>query len=78
MDTRSIALSDFHFLCTKINNEVTERIEVIALYLQVFISIALILGDGLYNFVKIIYFTSRSMYASMKQKAKEIRKLDIL
>ncbi|XP_077234240.1 putative metal-nicotianamine transporter YSL9 isoform X2 [Tasmannia lanceolata] len=35
---------------------------------KVFISIALILGDGLYNFVKIIYFTIRSIHVRMKQK----------
>ena len=34
--------------------------------LQVFISIALILGDGLYNFLKILYFTARSMHARAK------------
>ncbi|XP_010541500.1 PREDICTED: metal-nicotianamine transporter YSL2 [Tarenaya hassleriana] len=30
---------------------------------KVFICIALILGDGLYNFCKILFFTSRSIYA---------------
>ncbi|KAJ6376212.1 hypothetical protein OIU77_001058 [Salix suchowensis] len=33
---------------------------------EVFISIALILGDGLYNFLKILYFTARSMHARAK------------
>ncbi|KAJ6376199.1 hypothetical protein OIU77_001045 [Salix suchowensis] len=33
---------------------------------KVFISIALILGDGLYNFLKILYFTARSMHARAK------------
>ncbi|KAJ6387285.1 hypothetical protein OIU78_017074 [Salix suchowensis] len=33
---------------------------------KVFISIALILGDGLYNFLKILYFTARSMQARAK------------
>ncbi|KAL3650581.1 Metal-nicotianamine transporter ysl3 [Castilleja foliolosa] len=31
---------------------------------KVFISIALILGDGLYNFLRTMFFTARSMYAS--------------
>lgn len=34
---------------------------------KVFVSIALILGDGLYNFLKIMYFTSRSMYAGLRR-----------
>ncbi|KAG8654913.1 metal-nicotianamine transporter YSL3-like [Manihot esculenta] len=33
---------------------------------KVFISIALILGDGLYNFVKILYFTANSIRARAK------------
>uniref|UniRef100_A0A6M2EHJ8 Uncharacterized protein n=1 Tax=Populus davidiana TaxID=266767 RepID=A0A6M2EHJ8_9ROSI len=33
---------------------------------KVFISISLILGDGLYNFLKILYFTARSMHARAK------------
>ncbi|KAF2299445.1 hypothetical protein GH714_031973 [Hevea brasiliensis] len=33
---------------------------------KVFISIALILGDGLYNFVKILYFTASSIRAGAK------------
>ncbi|KAJ6748673.1 OLIGOPEPTIDE TRANSPORTER YGL114W-RELATED [Salix purpurea] len=33
---------------------------------KVFISIALILGDGLYNFLKILYFTATSMQARAK------------
>lgn len=36
--------------------------------MQVFISIALILGDGLYNFLKILLFTATSMHAKMKNK----------
>ncbi|KAK9292988.1 hypothetical protein L1049_020970 [Liquidambar formosana] len=32
---------------------------------KVFISIALILGDGLYNFLKILYFTSRSIHSRL-------------
>ncbi|XP_061358194.1 metal-nicotianamine transporter YSL3 isoform X2 [Gastrolobium bilobum] len=35
---------------------------------KVFISIALILGDGLYNFVKVLYFTSTNIHATMKRK----------
>ncbi|KAA8540079.1 hypothetical protein F0562_026771 [Nyssa sinensis] len=35
---------------------------------KVFIAIALILGDGLYNFLKILFYTSRSMYTRMKKK----------
>ncbi|CAA2971241.1 metal-nicotianamine transporter YSL2-like isoform X1 [Olea europaea subsp. europaea] len=34
---------------------------------KVFISIALILGDGLYNFVKTLFLTSRSMYDAFKK-----------
>lgn len=34
---------------------------------KVFVSIALILGDGLYNFLKIMYFTSRSMHAGLRR-----------
>ncbi|KAL9677044.1 hypothetical protein QQ045_005271 [Rhodiola kirilowii] len=35
---------------------------------KVFIAIALILGDGLYNFMKIIYFTGHNMHAKMNHK----------
>lgn len=35
---------------------------------KVFISIALILGDGLYNFVKVLYFTATNILANMKKK----------
>ncbi|KAL0317957.1 UNVERIFIED_CONTAM: Metal-nicotianamine transporter YSL3 [Sesamum angustifolium] len=35
---------------------------------KVFISIALILGDGLYNFIKTIFFTVRSMYYAFNKK----------
>lgn len=37
-------------------------------HLQVFISIALILGDGLYNFVKTVLFTAASMYSAFNKK----------
>lgn len=35
---------------------------------QVFISISLILGDGLYNFVKILCFTAINIHAKMKRR----------
>ncbi|KAJ4957058.1 hypothetical protein NE237_013841 [Protea cynaroides] len=35
---------------------------------KVFISIALILGDGLYNFVKIFFFTTRSIFTGLKNR----------
>ncbi|XP_057774182.1 metal-nicotianamine transporter YSL3-like isoform X1 [Salvia miltiorrhiza] len=35
---------------------------------KVFISIALILGDGLYNFLKTLFFTVRSMHATFNNK----------
>ncbi|KAA0050540.1 metal-nicotianamine transporter YSL3 isoform X1 [Cucumis melo var. makuwa] len=35
---------------------------------KVFVSIALILGDGLYHFLKILYFTGSSMYAKATNK----------
>uniref|UniRef100_A0A803R1G9 Metal-nicotianamine transporter YSL3 n=2 Tax=Cannabis sativa TaxID=3483 RepID=A0A803R1G9_CANSA len=35
---------------------------------KVFISIALILGDGLYNFLKILFFTATSIHTKMKNK----------
>ncbi|XP_016503482.1 metal-nicotianamine transporter YSL2 isoform X1 [Nicotiana tabacum] len=38
---------------------------------KVFISIALILGDGLYNFVRTLFFTGRSIYVSLKTKSHE-------
>ncbi|XP_052179016.1 metal-nicotianamine transporter YSL3-like isoform X2 [Diospyros lotus] len=38
---------------------------------KVFISIALILGDGLYNFLKILYFTGQAMYGRVKKKNPE-------
>lgn len=37
---------------------------------KVFIAIALILGDGLYNFLKILYFTGKSIYATSKNKSR--------
>lgn len=44
---------------------------------KVFISIALILGDGLYNFLKILYFTSRSIRTSMNKKTNKITSEDV-
>nr|XP_016489802.1 PREDICTED: metal-nicotianamine transporter YSL2-like isoform X1 [Nicotiana tabacum]XP_016489803.1 PREDICTED: metal-nicotianamine transporter YSL2-like isoform X1 [Nicotiana tabacum]XP_016489804.1 PREDICTED: metal-nicotianamine transporter YSL2-like isoform X1 [Nicotiana tabacum] len=38
---------------------------------KVFISIALILGDGLYNFVRTLFFTGRSIYVSLKTRRPE-------
>ncbi|CAO2838548.1 unnamed protein product [Amaranthus hypochondriacus] len=35
---------------------------------KVFISIALILGDGLYNFLKILFFTIRNIHGSLKER----------
>ncbi|XP_042048844.1 metal-nicotianamine transporter YSL3-like isoform X4 [Salvia splendens] len=35
---------------------------------KVFISIALILGDGLYNFLKTLFFTARSMHSAFNNK----------
>ncbi|XP_058086071.1 metal-nicotianamine transporter YSL2-like isoform X2 [Magnolia sinica] len=35
---------------------------------KVFIAIALILGDGLYNFIKVLSFTIRSFHARLKRK----------
>ncbi|XP_047312087.1 metal-nicotianamine transporter YSL3-like [Impatiens glandulifera] len=35
---------------------------------KVFISISLILGDGLYNFIKILFFTGRSMCGKLKKR----------
>lgn len=35
---------------------------------KVFISIAMILGDGLYNFLKILYFTSRNIHSRVNKK----------
>ncbi|KAK9045576.1 hypothetical protein V6N11_051485 [Hibiscus sabdariffa] len=35
---------------------------------KVFISIALILGDGLYNFLKVLFFTARSIHTRVKVK----------
>ncbi|XP_059628982.1 metal-nicotianamine transporter YSL3-like isoform X3 [Cornus florida] len=39
---------------------------------KVFIAIALLLGDGLYNFLKILYFTGRSMYIKTKKSPKTL------
>lgn len=39
---------------------------------KVFVCIALILGDGLYNFVKIIYITLKTMYIQRRQRMQEI------
>lgn len=35
---------------------------------KVFISISLILGDGLYNFLKILFFTAQSLHAKLNMK----------
>nr|XP_043615419.1 metal-nicotianamine transporter YSL3 [Erigeron canadensis] len=37
---------------------------------KVFISIALILGDGLYNFLKITFFTARNIYTTSRKSPK--------
>ncbi|KAL9275825.1 Metal-nicotianamine transporter YSL2-like protein [Drosera capensis] len=38
---------------------------------KVFLSISLIFGDGLYNFVKVLWFTMASLHGRMKQKNSE-------
>ncbi|XP_047313799.1 metal-nicotianamine transporter YSL3-like [Impatiens glandulifera] len=43
---------------------------------KVFISIALILGDGLYNFLKILFFTGRSMYEKLKKRTPKPDEVD--
>ncbi|CAM8896491.1 unnamed protein product [Rhodiola kirilowii] len=43
---------------------------------KVFISIALILGDGLYNFLKVIYLTSKNMCAKNNQKSSKTFPVD--
>lgn len=43
---------------------------------QVFLSIALILGDGLYNFAKIMFITLSSMLSRYKQKKSKTGKLN--
>ncbi|XP_058070612.1 iron-phytosiderophore transporter yellow stripe 1-like isoform X1 [Magnolia sinica] len=45
---------------------------------QVFISIALILGDGLYNFIKVLSFTIRSFHGRLKRKDPQNRLLIII
>lgn len=40
---------------------------------KVFISIALILGDGLYNFLKTLFFSGRSIYAALNNEKKNIK-----
>lgn len=47
-------------------------------FMQVFISIALILGDGLYNFVRTLFFTGRSIYAALNKKNPVSCKLKLL
>jgi len=50
--------------------------------LQVFISIALILGDGLYNFLKISALTARNMQLRFSSRSlktgKDLRRLNII
>ncbi|XP_050896884.1 metal-nicotianamine transporter YSL3, partial [Lathyrus oleraceus] len=41
---------------------------------KVFISIALILGDGLYNFIKVIYFSALNFQACMKRRSRRTGK----
>ncbi|XP_074350750.1 metal-nicotianamine transporter YSL2-like [Apium graveolens] len=43
---------------------------------KVFISIALILGDGVYNFSKTLYFTASSIYANLNKKTNRISSVD--
>lgn len=38
---------------------------------KVFISIALILGDGIYNFLKVLYLTTKSICARMNKKKRK-------
>ena len=40
-----------------------------SLYAQVFIAIALILGDGLYNFVKVSFMATTSLYSHQKKSS---------
>ncbi|MFS7929832.1 putative oligopeptide transporter, OPT superfamily [Helianthus anomalus] len=42
---------------------------------KVFISIALILGDGLYNFLKITFFTARNIYSTSRNNPKTSKSL---
>ncbi|XP_054796849.1 metal-nicotianamine transporter YSL3-like isoform X2 [Prosopis cineraria] len=39
---------------------------------KVFISISLILGDGLYNFAKILFFTATNIYARMRSRTLQV------
>lgn len=47
---------------------------MVTMVVQVFISISLILGDGLYNFVKILSCTARSIHSRHRAKGHKIGK----
>ncbi|RVW91623.1 Metal-nicotianamine transporter YSL1 [Vitis vinifera] len=40
---------------------------------KVFISVSLILGDGLYNFVKVVYFSITSIYGRLKRQRQNLK-----
>ncbi|RVW14898.1 Metal-nicotianamine transporter YSL1 [Vitis vinifera] len=40
---------------------------------KVFISVSLILGDGLYNFVKVLYFSITSIYGRLKRQRQNLK-----
>ncbi|KAI7738137.1 hypothetical protein M8C21_014546, partial [Ambrosia artemisiifolia] len=44
---------------------------------KVFISIALLLGDGLYNFIKILYFTYASIYGKLKRENLNLARMNL-
>lgn len=46
----------------------TIRIESCVCFIQVFIAISVILGDGVYNLAKILFITAKSIYGSYKSR----------
>ena len=57
-----------YIICDLNIDENSDLSALVGVLLQVFISIALILGDGLYNFLKILFFTIKSIRGRMKDK----------
>jgi hypothetical protein len=48
---------------------ITIKLILSILFLQVFIAIAVILGDGLYNFFKIMYKSGRELYVHYRTRS---------
>ncbi|XP_058070613.1 uncharacterized protein LOC131219476 isoform X2 [Magnolia sinica] len=71
-------VKDTAFLGVLLSDHLKPDFSPLIIKSKVFISIALILGDGLYNFIKVLSFTIRSFHGRLKRKDPQNRLLIII